>query len=327
MKISAAFPPVPETPAHIELAEQLGYDTAWVYDTPALQLDVWMTLALAATRTDRITLGPGVLIPSLRHPMVTASAIATLVRLVGEERVVIGAGTGFTGRRAMGQKPLKWADFPDMVRTVQALLRGETVEIDGAPASMLHWEGQAVSRPIEVPWILGVNGPRGLATAAEMGCGVFTSRPRAGADYDAISDVVLLGFGTVMDDDETLDSQRVIDTAGPGVSVAYHAFLEQRDARLDGLPNAERFLQLAEAVPERERHLQLHAGHLTELNPIDREVVTGESMFVAPLVQHAAELPGRISRMGEQGVTEIAFQPMGDVERELRAFAEAAGLG
>ena len=39
MKISAAFPPVPATPEHIALAEKLGYSTAWVYDTPALQLD------------------------------------------------------------------------------------------------------------------------------------------------------------------------------------------------------------------------------------------------------------------------------------------------
>ena len=45
MKISAAFPPVPATPEHIGLAEKLGYSTAWVYDTPALQLDCWMTLA------------------------------------------------------------------------------------------------------------------------------------------------------------------------------------------------------------------------------------------------------------------------------------------
>ena len=98
MKISAAFPPVPATPEDIGLAEKLGYSTAWVYDTPALQLDCWMTLALAAARTSRIRLGPGVMIPSLRHPMVTASAIATLVSLVGESRVIIGIGTGFTGR-------------------------------------------------------------------------------------------------------------------------------------------------------------------------------------------------------------------------------------
>ncbi len=58
MKLSVAFPPVPQTPDHIVLSEQLGFETAWVYDTPALQLDCWMTLALAAVRTERIRLGP-----------------------------------------------------------------------------------------------------------------------------------------------------------------------------------------------------------------------------------------------------------------------------
>ena len=323
MKFSVAFPPVPDTPAHIELAEELGYDTAWVYDTPALQLDVWMTLALAAVRTSRIRIGPGVLIPSLRHPMVTAAAIATLVGLVGHDRVVIGAGTGFTGRRAMGQKPLRWADFPAMVADVKALLRGETVVVDGKPARMLHWDGQAVPRPIDVPWVLGVNGPRGLAAAAEMGCGVFTSRPRQDAAYDGIPDVVLLGFGTVLDEDETSQSARVIETAGPGVSVAYHAFLEQRDPRLGSLPNAERFMELAQAVPEQDRHLHLHAGHLTVLNEIDRQIVTGDSMFVAPFIGHADEIRSKVDALATQGVTEIAFQPMGDIERELRAFAVA----
>lgn len=326
MKVSAAFPPVPETPDHIVLAEELGYETAWVYDTPALQLDVWMTLALAGVRTERIRLGPGVLIPSLRHPMITASAIATLVGLVGAERVIVGAGTGFTGRRAMGQKPLRWADFPQMVADTQALLRGEIVEVDGRAAKMLHWPGQAVERPIDVPWILGVNGPRGLAAAAEMGCGVFTSRPRPDADYAGIDDVILLGFGTILDDDETIESQRVMDTVGPGVSVAYHAFLEQRDARLSTLPNAERFSEVTGDMDPATLHLSLHEGHLTQLNAIDRQVLTPESLRIAPFVCHAGEVPERMDRLAAAGITEVSFQPMGDVERELRAFAAAVGI-
>jgi 5,10-methylenetetrahydromethanopterin reductase len=326
VKISCAFPPVPQTPDHIVLAEELGYETAWVYDTPALQLDCWMTLAMAAVRTAHIRLGPGVLIPSLRHPMVTASAIATLVGLVGQSRVIVGAGTGFTGRRAMGQKPLSWDDFPTMVEQVKALLRGQDVEVDGELTRMLHWPDQAVARPIEVPWVMGVNGPRGLRAAAASGCGIFTSRPHPDADYDGIDDVILLSYGTIMDDNETVHSQRVIDTAGPGVAVAYHAFLEQGDRRLGGLPNAERFLDLANALPERTRHLDLHAGHLTELNPIDRQVISGEGMSVTPLTCHRGELSGRLDRLAQQGVTEVAFQPMGDIERELRTFAEASGI-
>lgn len=326
MKLSVAFPPVPETPDHIALAEELGFDTAWVYDTPALQLDCWMTLAVAATRTRRIRLGPGVLIPSLRHPMVTASAIATLVSLAGADRVVVGVGTGFTGRRAMGQRPLRWKDMPGMIDAVRGLLAGEVVEIEGEATRMLHWPGQAPDRPIDVPWVIGVNGPKGLETAAQLGTGVFTSRPRPDTSYDGVDDVVLLGFGTILDDGERPDSLRVLNTAGPGVMVAYHAFLEQSDSRLDRLPNAELFVELATASPERERHLGLHRGHLTKLNDIDRQVLVGEAMSIAPLLCEAAALPDRLGRLADQGITEVAFQPMGDIARELRTFAAAAHL-
>ena len=258
--------------------------------------------------------------------MVTASAIATLVSLVGKSRIVIGIGAGFTGRRAMGQKPLRWRDMPKMVGDIRRLLAGETVEIEGAATRMLHWPGQAPNRPIEVPFVLGVNGPKGLKAAAAMRCGVITSRPRPDADYDKSLDVILLGFGTILDQGETLSSPRVINTAGPGVMVAYHAFLEQRDARLDGFPNAKRFVELANAVDPGERHLALHSGHLTELNAIDLQVITGEAMRITPLVCRPAELPERLAVLAAQGITEVAFQPMGDVVRELTAFARAAGL-
>ena len=44
-------PPTPATPDLVRYAEETGYRRAWIYDTPPLQLDVWMTLALAAERT------------------------------------------------------------------------------------------------------------------------------------------------------------------------------------------------------------------------------------------------------------------------------------
>jgi 5,10-methylenetetrahydromethanopterin reductase len=312
MRISCAFPPVPDTPAHIELAGKLGYHTAWVYDTPALQIDVWMTLALAAVRTTRITLGPGVMIPSLRHPMVTASAIAHLVSLVGQERVVIGVGTGFTGRRAMGQKPLKWADMPAHVESVKALLRGETIEVEGRKVKMLHGVGQAPQRPIDVRFVLGVNGPKGLDTAAGLDLGVFTSRPRADASYARVPSATLLGFGTVIGQDETIETERVWEAAGAPAAVGYHAFLEQNDERLESLPNADKFLTLARAIPEDVRHLVLHEGHLTVMNPIDRQVVTPQAAaMLSPLTGTVDQVRAKVESLANAGMTEIAFQPDG----------------
>ncbi len=324
MRISCAFAPVPETPRHIEVAERLGFHTAWVYDTPALQLDVWMTLALAAVRTERIVLGPGVLIPSLRHPMVTASAIAHLVSLIGEDRVVIGLGTGFTGRRAMGQKPLRWADIPRQVGMVQGLLRGDIVEVEGQMAKMLHGDGQAPPRPIDVRWVLGVNGPKGLATARDLGLGVFTTNPRTNPTAAGVPSVTMLAFGTVIRPGESVDSSRVVETAGPGAAVAYHALLEQDSGRLDALPNGARFVELVNATHGATRHLVLHEGHLTVLNDIDRQVVTAPAVSsFTPLTGTAEELRERVAALAAGGMTELAFQPMGDIEDELHVMADA----
>ncbi|MEZ5225321.1 MAG: hypothetical protein R2710_01220 [Acidimicrobiales bacterium] len=246
-----------------------------------------------------------------------ASAIATLVKLAGPERVIVGAGTGFTGRRAMGQRPLSWKVLPTMVAQVQALLRGEVVEVEQSATQMLHGDGQAPNRPIEVPWVLGVNGPKGLAVAEEWAV-VCSPRPRPDADYGGLDDVILLGFGTVMDPDETVDAARVIETAGPGVAVAYRVPRAAR-CRLDSLPNGEGFVALATALDPETRHLALHTGHLTVMNDIDRQVITGSAMHVAPLTVHGSELPGRIQRLADQGVTEIAFQPMGDIGANSRS--------
>src|ERR1700737_4751498 len=101
MDISCAFATSSDTPAHVQVAETLGYRRAWLYDSPALYPDVWMVLSRCAERTSRIGLGPGVLVPSLRHPMVNAAAIA---ELVGQApgRVAVAIGSGFSGRLAVG---------------------------------------------------------------------------------------------------------------------------------------------------------------------------------------------------------------------------------
>src|SRR3954471_15651581 len=108
MQISCAFPTTLDSHEDIALAEELGYERAWLYDTPQQSPDVWMTLALAAERTERIGIGPGVLVPTLRHPMVNAAGTAALAAMA-PGRVAISFGTGFTGRRAMGYGAIPWS--------------------------------------------------------------------------------------------------------------------------------------------------------------------------------------------------------------------------
>src|SRR6186713_1690034 len=107
--LSCAFATSNQSHEHARIAEQLGYSRAWFYDSPALYPDVWVQLCRAAERTERIGLGPGVLVPSLRHPMASAAAIGTLAAIAGSGRVAVAVGAGFTGRFTLGQRPLKWS--------------------------------------------------------------------------------------------------------------------------------------------------------------------------------------------------------------------------
>ena len=325
MDISCAFPPVPDTSDHVALAERLGYRRAWIYDTPALQLDVWATLGRAAERTRRIELGPGVLIPSLRHVLVTASAVATLVQLA-PGRINVGIGSGFTGRLAMGQRPNPWTFVARYARQLRALLAGETVEVDGALTRMLHGPDQAPARPIRVPFVFGIGGPKGESVARELGDGIFTVVPTGGFAWSA-----LLTFGTVLDPGEPFASSRVIAAAGAGASVVFHRAWDlpgaPRRPKLGDLPGGAEWKSAIEALPPRERHLHTHEGHLTYVNAIDRGVITGGLVQAFTFTGEAAVLRARIDQMGARGVTEIAYQPAGpDIPRELTAFARMAGI-
>src|SRR5215831_7270610 len=209
IELSCAFATSPESHEHARIAESLGYRRAFFYDSPALYPDVWVQLCRAAERTTRIGLGPGVLIPSLRHPMTNAAAIATLAGLAGTERVVVGVGAGFTGRMALGQRALRWRDVAAYVYTLRGLLRGEEVLWEGKPIQMLHPPGFAPPRPLEVPFIIAAGGPKGIAVAREVGDGVAGAMPIGGFAWS-----IAFAFGTVLADGEEADAERPLAAAG-----------------------------------------------------------------------------------------------------------------
>jgi 5,10-methylenetetrahydromethanopterin reductase len=225
VRLSCALVTNVDAPDLVAEAERLGYSRAWLYDSPAIASDVWMALALAAERTSTIGLGPAVLVPSLRHPMTNAAAVATLADLA-PHRVAVAIGCGFTGRYALGQRPLRWDDVERYVTAVRGLLRGETVEWEGALIRMLHTDGFVAGRPLDVEVLIGADGPKGTAVAERVGDGVFAAGlPNARA---AGRPQALLQFGTVLADGEDVRSPRVMEAAGHAIAVVFHAFYERR---------------------------------------------------------------------------------------------------
>jgi 5,10-methylenetetrahydromethanopterin reductase len=325
MEISCAFPTTLESPAHVALAEDLGFARAWLYDTPQQSPDVWMMLALAAERTERIGLGPGVLVPSLRHPMVNAAATAALAGLA-PGRVAVGFGTGFSGRRAMGYGAVPWAYMDSYIRAFRGLLRGETVEWEGARMRMLHPPGHAAPRPVEVPIIIGALGPKGAAVARELGDGLYITlaMPDFAREFPWVS---YLFWGTILDEGEDTSAERVRAAGGPGWALAYHGAYEF-GAPLSELPGGSEWQAVVEQAPAEERHFAVHAQHCVGLNAADEAAweAGGDAMLAEVTMSGTREqIRERLAGLAEQGVTEIVFQPCGpDTRRELEVFMETA---
>jgi 5,10-methylenetetrahydromethanopterin reductase len=321
MRLSCALAPSMESHEHARIAESLGYERAFFYDSPAFYADVWVQLARAAERTNRIVLGPGVITPSLRHPMVTACGVGTLVSLAGADRVVVGVGTGFTGRMAMGLRSMPWAQVRRYVLIVQALLRGEQVEWDGAVMQMMAPDDRfGPPRPITVPWIVAANGPKGCDVVRELGAELITVL----APNPDFASCVTVNFGTVLDEDEDPGSERAIDAAGHAAGVVLHWAVEYGllDQLLPGI--GRQWAAAYDDVPRKTRHLVMHDRHLVAINERDRPFVTGDLLEKTGLALSRAQWRDKLAALEAAGTTEIAYQPAGeDIPRELQAFAEA----
>jgi probable F420-dependent oxidoreductase len=76
-----------------ERAEAAGLDSVWIGDslTARPRHEPLTLLAAVAARTRRVRLGPAVLLPVLRNPIVLAHAVATLDR-IAEGRLILGLG-------------------------------------------------------------------------------------------------------------------------------------------------------------------------------------------------------------------------------------------
>lgn len=166
-----ASQPLPVIVRQVQLAESLGYNTAWITDTHLVCRELWVTLTACAAATSRIRLGPGITVPHTRHVSVTASAIATLHELA-PGRLVLGVGTGGSASETMGlsvAKTARVATLESMSHALKHLLRGDSLRLDTGTDARLAW----LPQPVEIPLYLAGSGPRMLDAAGRLGDGAI----------------------------------------------------------------------------------------------------------------------------------------------------------
>ena len=160
-----------------ERAEAAGLDSVWIGDslTARPRHEPLTLLAAVAARTRRVRLGPAVLLPALRSPVVLAHALATLDR-IAEGRLILGLGfaadnppirrefaaAGVPFERRIGR-------FLEMVEICRALWSRDHVSFRGK-----HFTLDDVTvepkphRPGGPPIWIGGSGPTALREAARF---------------------------------------------------------------------------------------------------------------------------------------------------------------
>jgi len=149
-------------------AEQAGFKYGWFYDSHILWRSPYVTMAMCMENTDEMVFGPCVTNPGVRDWSVAASLFATLAAQSGG-RVEMGLGRGDSSLRVMGKKPNKVARMEEFVHKVKAMVRGEAVQYDDAPAEIkLPW-----AEGYELPIWVGAYGPMALGAAGRAGDGLI----------------------------------------------------------------------------------------------------------------------------------------------------------
>ena len=342
MDMSISLPTTPHSWEVAVRAEQLGYSHAWFYDTALLNAELFASMAVAAVKTSKIKLFSGVMIPSYRIAPVAASGLATLNALA-PGRIGFGVGTGFTGRRTLGLKPVPLARLAKYVEVVQSLLAGKLVEWDEEGcAQKIHFidpELSLINLTDLIPLAISAFGPkaRTLVTkygAQWIGAASYPERERAeieqirgdwiasGREPEDFYPICSIG-GCVLDDGESFDSARTVAQAGPNASVMFHAAVEAAEFGSlvpGGFPFPDELEQYRKVYngyePADARYLANHRGHTMVVRP-DETYLTGNIIKALTLTGTREELVGRLKAIKALGFKQAQFRLVPGHEEEM----------
>ena len=169
MKIDIRVPvglPVADTAEFIAGCESAGFSGVGVHDHQHSGRDVYLTLALAAQRTSKISLYPATTNPVTRHPGVLASLANTLEE-IAPGRVLLTVGPGYLAVGNIGRPRASLDRMRQAILAMRRLLRGETVVFNGTETKLRN-----ISDP-PTPIFMTAAGPRMVELAGEVADGAL----------------------------------------------------------------------------------------------------------------------------------------------------------
>jgi 5,10-methylenetetrahydromethanopterin reductase len=145
--------------------------------------DVFVSLADLAAHSERLLLGTRVTDPYIRHPALTAVAIATLDEVSGG-RAILGFGAGGSGFSQLGIRRERPAlAVREAIELVRKLWAGGSVEYRGQTVTWESGEIEFACRS-DIPIVIAARGPRLLQLSGECADGAIVA---SGASAEGIA--------------------------------------------------------------------------------------------------------------------------------------------
>jgi 5,10-methylenetetrahydromethanopterin reductase len=322
--------PLPALLALIRDVESAGFDGVGILDSQLLCRDTFVTLALAAVETSRLTLFPAVTNPFTRHVSVLASAAQSVDELApGRTKVVIG--TGYTSAHTIGRRPATLAQMRTFITELRALLAGRAIDFGTTSGRLAYASGR------HVPVLMAASGPKAIELAGEIADGVMLSVGFHRGIVDAVLGHLAAGArrgGRALDDLEVIWTVRVGVAATTAEArrqarpnVVHQAILSPRShwAEYAGL-ELPRF-----EIPRAVREIYPDLSHARdweqaiEATSFVPDEIVAQLCDTFGLVGTADDCARRIVEMTGAGVTNLyvqAFQTFVGPEAEVRAFRD-----
>ncbi|MFI7120463.1 LLM class flavin-dependent oxidoreductase [Amycolatopsis sp. NPDC049868] len=325
-------------------AEELGFSSFWVYDTPMVHGDPFVALSSCARVTSRIKLGIGVTSPALRSAPAAASGFASLNALA-PGRIVCGVGTGNTARRTLGMPPATTAELEAFTVALQGLCAGYPVEYREGDrvrdVRFLH-AGQAVNTADPIEFVVAALGPKAAAVAGRRDAGLVSfglldpaawqALHAARGDTPHARDSYLMTALHILDDGADPYGDPARDAVGH-VVLSLLAFAADTPSAASGLGAEERDAvrrlldRRGTTATAPDRYTKLYQGYLERIATTDRDLITPSLMDALTLVGTPDDLRSRIAALAEAGIDEIVVQPVVDPPREMAELAELTSGG
>lgn len=329
-------------------AEELGFSSFWVYDTPMLHGDPFIALGLCAKATSRIKLGVGVTSPALRSTPAAATHFASLNALA-PGRIICGIGTGNTARRTLGMLPTKMAELESFTAALQDLCSGRPTEYrEGGRVreiELLH-VGPYVNTEDPIEFVVGAFGLKASAIAGRRGAGLlsfglldpglwaaFTEERRNAAEaagHPADVDSYVMTSMHVLAAGEDRYGAAARDAMGH-IALSLLTFAADNPAFAGSLSDEEQdamrrlLARRGTTATSDERHKVLYRNYLGRIAPEERDLVLPSLVDKLGLVGPPGEIVARLAELEKAGINELVIQPVVDPEAEMTAFAELTG--